>query len=95
MRTGVWGREVPCPRCGASTGEPCRGRRGPRKALHRERLEIAARVSQAGPVPEPVEGGSRRFHAYRALNPRFRMALADKVAGRRCPAVRTGGLFDE
>lgn len=33
-----------CPRCRVERGEPCRGRRGPREALHRERWQRADAV---------------------------------------------------
>lgn len=34
-------RQVACVECGAEQGEPCRGRRGPRKANHLTRIDSA------------------------------------------------------
>lgn len=54
---------VICPRCKAQPGEPCVGSRvppQPRKAVHRQRLDVIVRLRQSGdagssgsmPVPE-------------------------------------------
>lgn len=37
-------RTVECPKCAAAAGESCRGRRGPRKSNHLERVELATEL---------------------------------------------------
>lgn len=40
---------VACPKCGAVAGDPCNGRRGPRKSMHVERVN----ATDAGLIPAP------------------------------------------
>lgn len=58
---------VPCVECGAKEGEPCKGIRGPRIALHATRIEFSVLLLKKKRLQKELNDVKRNLKVYQNL----------------------------
>ncbi|MGJ8598069.1 zinc finger domain-containing protein [Sulfitobacter sp.] len=78
--------EVACPKCYAQVGEPCQGRRGPRKNCHIERHHLRIEANEG--LPDEDKLGAAIDHVFTILD------MLPECDARRYARVKLKSVYD-